>query len=85
MRQAQTSTARSHGRFYGTLVMATALVTAISLGGCADLSGPEASNAPYQVAGPVVAKGPAQTDKGCVADVSQWVNVCDGFAHYVGP
>ena len=65
--------------------MATALVAAMSLGGCADLSGPEASNAPYQVAGPVVAKSSMQTDKGCVADVSQWVDVCNGFAHYMGP
>ena len=85
MQQAQTSTARSHGRLSGTMLLAASLVGAMSLNGCADLSGQTASNTPYKVAGPMVAKGAPQDTQGCVADVNSFVDVCNGFPRYLGP
>ena len=83
----------SQSRWYGSALLAVALATAASLGGCAsasDVGGgfpTEASEtAPYQVAGPVVAKTPAHTQyQSCSGGVSGFVDDCSGFGRYYGP
>ncbi len=73
------------GRWLGRAVTAAALVMAVSLGGCANGSDfTAASDTPYQVAGPVVARGPVAQGpvnsyyQDC-ANGQTFVDNCSGF------
>ena len=88
MAQIQTTVTPSQRRRYGA-AMIVALVASIGLGGCAGTSGSEASldsTTPYQVAGKMVANGPARSGyQACAGGASGFVDDCSGFARYYGP
>ena len=85
MMQQQSSSSRT-GR--GGL-MAAALIAAVSLGGCAGSPGFSTSAGdatPYQVAGPMVAKGaPMSPNHGCSTNAAGFQVECGGFPQYDGP
>ena len=86
MAQIKLSAPASRNRWGGSVMVAVALAAAASLGGCAGTSDFAGANAPYQIAGPVVANGPAHPDsQGCSGGISGFVDTCSGFARYYGP
>ena len=77
---------RSRSSWSGSAMVAVALAAAASLGGCASTSEFAGASTPYQVAGPVVAKTPAQLNsQSCAGGVSGFVDDCSGFPRYYGP
>lgn len=85
MAQVKGSTRGSRSGWRHGAAIAAALAAAAGLGGCASTSDFAGAPAPYQVAGPVVAKTPVQSAyRGCDGGAG-FADSCSGFPHYYGP
>ena len=87
MMQRQRSSSSNGRRFNGVLTAAF-FVASVSLAGCAGSPGVSASlgdTSPYQVAGPMVARGASSPDLSCSRNAAGFQVECRGFPQYDGP